>query len=476
MLHSRSLQVVSLTVFLTAAAGLPAFAQFETRGSFQVLESPISIAVGDFNRDGKSDIAVATSFNGGVAILLGNGDGTFKPATYYTVGAAETTRSIVSVDLRGKGILDLVVINDLDNALEVLVGKGDGTFGPAVSYATPDSPAFVGAGDFNGDHILDLVTIDQSGICPCISVLIGNGDGTFREPPINTMPPDPAASIGIGDFNHDGKLDLVTVGQFGSASEAGVLLGNGDGTFTPGMTYVVGSNPQSVAVADLNGDHNLDLAVADAFGGSIDILLGNGDGTFNQGAVIPTLSFPGGIQKSDFNGDHKVDLVIVTGLSNTVVSEYLGNGDGTFQAALNFPVLGEAATLGVGDFNGDHHNDIVVTNFNGNSVVTLLNTGTVRFSPTTPLNFHKQTVGTTSVPQTIKMTNAGKNALAISSMTLKGQFDMSSTCGKHVAPGAKCAIRVTFSPKTLGAKSGTISIIDSASSQPQVIVLSGTGS
>jgi hypothetical protein len=360
--------------------------------------------------------------------------------------------------------------------VSVLLGKGDGTFGPAVSYATPDFPAFVGVGDFNGDHKLDLVTIDQSGVCPCISVLLGNGDGTFQEPPINTMPPYPAAAIGIGDFNHDGKMDLVTVGQFGSASEVGILLGNGDGTFTLGMSYVAGSDPQSVAVADFNGDHKLDLAVADALGGSIDILLGNGDGTFTQGAVIPTLSFPGAIKKSDFNSDHKVDLVIVTGISNTVVSEYLGNGDGTFQTAMNFSVPGEAATLAVGDFNGDRLNDIVVTNFTGNSVVTLLNTGTANFSPTTPLNFHKQTVGTTSAPQTLTLSNTGKNALTISSMTAKGQFGMSSTCGTSVAPGANCAISVTFSPKTLGAKSGTISITDSASSKPQVIELSGTGS
>ena len=242
------------------------------------------------------------------------------------------------------------------------------------------------------------------------------------------------------------------------------------------MSYVVGSGPQSVAVADFNRDRKLDLAVADALGGSIDILLGNGDGTFTQGAVIPTLSFPGAIEKSDFNSDPKVDLLIVTGISSTVVSEYLGNGDGTFQTAMNFSVPGEAATLAVGDFNGDRLNDIVVTNFTGNSVVTLLNTGTVSFSPTMPLNFHKQTMGTTSAPQTVTLSNTGKNVLTLSSMTVKGQFAMRSTCGTSVAPGANCAIRVTFSPKTMGAKYGTISITDSASSQPQVIVLSGTGS
>jgi hypothetical protein len=470
MLHSRYLQVVLLTVLLIAAAGLPAFGQFETRGSVAVSTTPYSIAIGDFNRDGRMDIAVLAFSSGQVAVSLGNGDGTFRKPTYYSAVAS----SLAAADLRNNGILDLVLTDNLSDNLQVMLGNGDGTFSASSFYPTPDFPNVIGVGDFNGDHNLDLVTVDQSGICPCISVLLGNGDGTFQEPPINTMPPDPAAAIGTGDFNHDGKLDLITVGQFGSASEAGVLLGNGDGTFTPGMTYVVGSDPQSVVVADFNGDHQLDLAVADALGGSIDILLGNGDATFTQGAVLPG-SFPVGVRKADFNGDGKVDLVVVTGVKSTVVSVYLGNGDGTFQAAMNFPA-GNGSAPFVGDFNGDHQTDLVLTSFLSNAVLTLLNTGTVSFSPTTPLNFHKQTVGTTSVPQTIKLTNTGKKALAISSMTLKGPFDMSSTCGRHVAPGAKCAIRVTFSPKTLGATSGTISIIDSASSQPQVIVLSGTGS
>lgn len=472
MINRRALVLFAVLVLPLAT---PALAQFETRGSFPVVANPISIAVGDFNRDGKLDLAVATSFNGGVAVLLGNGDGTFKPATYYEAGASGSTDSIAATDLRNNGILDLLVTNDLSNVLQVLLGNGDGTFGTPISYPTPDYPATVAVADFNGDHKLDLITIDETGFCPCISVLLGNGDGTFQEPPINTMPPDAAVGIGLGDFNRDGKLDLVTIGQFGSSAELGVLLGNGDGTFTPGESYTIGSDPQSVAVADFNNDHILDLAVADALAGSIDILLGNGDGTFRQGVVIPTLAFPGAIQKADFNGDGKVDLVIVTGLNSTIVSVYFGNGDGTFQPARNFPVAGEAATLATGDFNGDHQTDIVDANYNGNSVITLLNTGVVSFSPTTPVVFPAQLVGTSSAAQTVKLTNTGKTALTISSMSVKGQFDMSSTCGSSVAAGAHCAINVTFSPKTQGTKSGTVSIVDAASSKPQVIELSGAG-
>ena len=448
-----------------------AWAQFETRASVPVMSSPISIAVGDFNRDGIKDLAVVAFSAGKLAVLIGNGDGTFKTPVYYDAVAS----TVAAADLRNNGILDLALTDNIGNNLQILLGNGDGTFGPSQFYATPNFPNVIGVGDFTGDHKLDAVTVDQSGYCPCISLLLGNGDGTFQEPPIITMPPDAAAAIGIGDFNRDGKLDLVTVGQFGSAGQAGILLGNGDGTFTPGESYDIGADPQSVAVADLNGDGKLDLAIADIFAGSIDILLGNGDGTFRQGAIVPTLAFPGSIQQADFNGDGKVDLAVATGSGPTVISVYFGNGDGTFQAPRNFSAAGEAGTLAVGDFNGDHRADILLADYSGNSVVTLLNTGVLTFSPTTPLNFKKQKHGTTSAPQTVKLTNSGKTALKISAMKATGQFGMTSTCGEGVAAGKSCNISVTFSPTTQGAKSGTVTIEDSASSKPQVIELSGTG-
>jgi hypothetical protein len=131
--------------------------------------------------------------------------------------------------------------------------------------------------------------------------------------------------------------------------------------------------------------------------------------------------------------------------------------------------------VAVGDFNGDHKPDIVVPDYANEDVIILLNTGVVAFSPTTPLNFKKQQHGTTSAPQTVTLTNTGKTALTISAMKATGQFGMTTTCSATVAPGANCAISVTFSPKTTGAKSGTVMIEDSASSKPQVIELSGTG-
>jgi len=128
-----------------------------------------------------------------------------------------------------------------------------------------------------------------------------------------------------------------------------------------------------------------------------------------------------------------------------------------------------------GDFNGDGKPDLVVVNEVNSIITTLLNTGVVSYSPTTPLNFKNQAVGTTSAPQTVTLSNTGSTALRIASMKASAEFGVTSTCGASIAAGAKCAISVTFSPTQKGAKQGTISIIDSASSKPQVIELLGTG-
>jgi hypothetical protein len=135
----------------------------------------------------------------------------------------------------------------------------------------------------------------------------------------------------------------------------------------------------------------------------------------------------------------------------------------------------ETRFVGVGDFNGDHQVDIVAPSYNLDDVFVLLNTGVVKFFPTSPLTFKPQTVGTTSPPQTVTLTNTGVKALKILSMKVQGQFDMTSTCGSSLAAGANCSISVTFSPKTQGAKTGIVAVDDSASSKPQVIELSGTG-
>jgi hypothetical protein len=458
-----------------------AFAQFETRGKFSVLPEPNSVAVADFNHDGKLDLAVTsvdsrTGYSTKVQVLLGNGDGTFKPAVSYAVGTRPD--SVAVADINNDGNLDLVVANEMSDSVSVLLGNGDGTFQAAATFATPQSPIFVTAADFNGDGKLDLVTVnlsDNTGNCDCVAVLLGNGDGTFQEPPIITSLPLIPYALAVGRFTNSKSLDLAVTEEFGGTSDVQILLGSGNGTFQLGASYPVGPSPYSIATADFNGDHKLDLAVAENLGIGVGVLMGNGDGTF-QPRVDYRTNYPLWLAVADFNLDGKLDLVVANLDFPSGVTVLTGNGDGTFQTGVYYADGREDRFVAVGDFNGDHRPDIVVPDFIGGDVIVLLNTGVVSLSPNTPLNFHNQKTGTTSTAQTVTLTNTGKTALTISSMTPKGQFAMSSTtCGSSVAPAANCTISVTFSPLTRGPKSGTISIRDSASSKPQVIELIGTG-
>jgi hypothetical protein len=455
----------------------PACAQFETRAVRPVNPNPDSIAVADFNRDGKLDIAeVGVLGSQRVAVYLGNGDGTFQSATGYAVG--QYPNSIAVADFNQDGKWDLVVANSGSNTVSILLGNGDGTFQPAMSFATPPDPFFVGVGDFNNDGKPDLITVNisnNSGRCNCVAVLLGNGDGTFRIPAIITPMTLAPEAVGIGHFSGGKNLDLAVTREFSTTSEIQILLGNGDGTFRPGQTYPVGPSPISVAVADFNGDHKLDLAVAEFGGIGIRVFLGNGDGTFQQLADYRDTSADW-LVVSDLNGDGRPDLVVGNLTLPSGFSVLMGKGDGTFGPATYFPDGGLDRTVAVGDFNGDHQPDVVVSDDQAGQIITVLNTGVVSFLPTTPLYFHQQTVGTTSAPQTVTLTNTGAVALTISSIKVAGQFNLrSKTCGKSIAPAGNCAIGVTFVPTSQGVKSGVVSIGDSASSKPQVIMMSGTG-
>ncbi len=463
-------RIAPLIAFSIAAA-LPAFAQFETRGSFVSESSPFSVAVGGFNHDGKLDLAVVAGCcpSGGISILLGNGDGTFRPAVNYSAG--DSPLSIVAADFNHDGNLDLAAGSE-GTYISILLGNGDGTFQSAIeSPAVPAFERYITTGDYNHDGKPDLVMrADQS----AVTVMLGNGDGTFQNA-LTTYAPFDVTALGVGDFNRDGKLELVTAGTFGNESSVNVWLGNGDGTFTYGASYQGEVNPESIAVDDFNRDGNTDLAIANAEGGSLSVLLGNGDGTF-QPAVEYFASLPQWVVAADLNGDGKLDLAAATGFEPTGVTVLLGNGDGTFGIGSFYPAGTTAYSVAVGDFNGDGKKDMAVPDHHSNDVIVLLNTGTVSLSPTTPLAFKKQAVGTKSGAQKVALTNSGKTELKISSIKASGQFGVSTTCHPNIAPGATCSINVTFSPTSKGQKAGTIIINDGASSKPMVIELSGTGS
>ena len=352
--------------------------------SFPITEgvAPNVFVVGDFNGDGKPDVAVVSLANSSVEIFLGNGDGTFTQAVNSPVMLSIYPSFIVAGDFNGDGKLDLVAFESSGDAT-ILLGNGDGTFtiGSSINYGSYFEATAAAVGDFNGDGKLDLaVTNYYEGT---VTILLGNGDGTFT--PAGNSPATVAYAqfIAVGDFNGDGKPDLAVLGG-GSLT---ILLGNGDGTFTQasGSPVTVGYENNSIAVGDFNGDGKQDLAVTGFYYPWVFILLGNGDGTFIAAANAYVGNGPSSVAVGDFNRDGIPDLAVANNYDNTVT--YLaGNGNGTF-SSIGSVLVNNAPTgtggeiniygpesVAVGDFNGDGTPDLAVVNYtstNSNSTSTL---------------------------------------------------------------------------------------------------------
>lgn len=345
--------------------------------SFYAADSPASVAVGDFNGDGKLDLAIADDdADSTVSVLVGNGEGTFQPAVAYVVG---NHPSAVAVgDFNGDGNLDLAVASSFDGTVRVLLGDGKGSFTPVLGYPSSVGvlPTYIAVGDFNGDGKLDLAVANHGD--NTVSVLLGNGDGTFTAAPGSPFTvgfgPD---SVAVGDFNRDGNLDLAVANNFDST--VSVLLGNGAGSFTaaPGSPFTVHAGPTSLAAGDFNGDGKLDLAVVYSGDDVVSVLLGKGDGSLGNAVDYSADSTPTALAKSlamavgDFNGDGTLDLAVANFGDNTV-SVLLGKGDGTFLPQAIFPTDSGPNSVAIGDFNGDGRMDIAVVNGGSNDVSILL--------------------------------------------------------------------------------------------------------
>jgi hypothetical protein len=463
----RALRLI-LAVLCLAGISASAWAQFETRATSPLLAGAYSIAAGDFNGDGKLDIAVVD--DNGFSVSLGNGDGTFQKPTFYPTGLAY---SLAVADFNNDGNLDIVVANENLNpsTVSVYLGNGDGTFRSPIDSNTTNYNEFVAVGDFNGDGKMDIVVVEN----PYISVLLGNGDGSFQSPSDNDSFVG-AQNVAVGDFNNDHKLDVVVVGFFGGSQGIGVLLGNGDGTLQSSVTTPLTYVPATVSVGDFDADGNLDAAVADKFSG-VTVLLGDGTGGFGPQTLYGTTSFSGGpLIVSDLNLDGKIDLAIQSATANNQVGGidvFWGNGDGTFQPAPDFFGSGLTGLPVLGDFNNDHLPDIVLAN--ELSAITVLNSGVASFSSSAPMYFGVRLIGTQSPSQAVKLTNDGSKTLSISSFNVSGPFKANNNCGRQLAPLAACTISANYEPSKAAEQRGGITIVDSASSKPQFIELLGSG-
>ena len=361
--------------------------------------TPRSVYAGDLNGDGKADLAIANNAANSVSIAMGNGDGTFQTAVDY--GAGTGPRSIRSADVNGDGKPDLVVADSSTNQVSILLANSGGTFQGAVAYNTGTAPHAVTTGDFNGDGKADLAVANSGS--SNVSILLGYGDGTFHTA-VNYSAGTTPESVVTGDFNRDGKADLAVANS--GSNNVSILLGNGDGTFQTATTYSAGTSPVALAVGDFNRDGKLDLAVANSGSNNLSILVGNGSGGFASAVNYLVGTSPSAVLTHDFNGDGIPDVAIANSGSNNATL-LIGNGDGTFIASANYSAGTAPVSIATADFNGDGKPDLALANSGSNNVSVLLNTCPQQDLVVTKTHSGSFAQGDTGKSYTITVSNAG---------------------------------------------------------------------
>jgi uncharacterized repeat protein (TIGR01451 family) len=403
--NRRPTCIAILTLLILSIPANLAAIDFAAAKSYPAGALPVATVTGDFNGDGKVDIAVANQGSGDVSILLSNGDGTFQPAKNFATG--NNPIAIVAGDFNGDGKLDVAAFepgaNGVAGSVGILLGNGDGTFQPAKLLALDASALTIAVDDFNLDKKSDLAIRESSPSGDSLNILIGNGDGTFQ-PAKSIVLTNAGRNIVTGDFNGDSKPDIAVSSTGGIL----ILLGNGDGTFSQGVTLASGSGAEPWSTADLNHDGKLDLLAnhityspctrgdCTVINSSIGVFLGNGDGSFQTENTLASAvaykdmfgSLSGSMVDNpflaDLNGDGTPDVVVrVTDWSagnsaGRFFEALLGKGDGTFGVPFTSGLENPDAYVGVisyaQDLNGDKLSDLVATDFSNGNVVVFLNT------------------------------------------------------------------------------------------------------
>jgi len=413
--------------------------------------SPTTVDAGDVNGDGKPDIVVGTSCDGEVAVLLGKGNGTFNAPVYYSTGDSNSEPALVKLaDLTGDGTLDIVVSND-DGSLSILPNHGNGKFGTAsLITGVTGQGEWVLTGDFNNDGKLDLALPDFAN--NAVKILLGKGNGKFNAPISvigggNVSRPQ---GLSVGDFNKDGNLDLAftSPNDFGGGGGVGILLGNGDGTFNYSGTYgwligslglgAPGTSPSEPITADVNGDGNLDLLVplnqthiwgscncgVEAGNDGLVVLLGNGDGTFVDDPTGPFIvgdSSPV-VVAGDFNKDGAIDAAVLH--NNTCCNAY-------------------------------------VTMLINNTIPVSVSPLTLSFPPRTVGSTSPASTVQLTNNQSTTMSIGGITMEGAD----PGDFPFKSACKTSLLTGADCSISITFKPSATGSRTAELMIDDGAGTQ-----------
>lgn len=357
----------------------------------------VAVVIADFNNDGKKDVAVATMT--GISVLLGDGAGNLGAAK--SIGDSSLPEGLAAADFNEDGKTDLAATNFITNNVSIFLGDGRGNLSVGTTLTVGRAPLGIAATDLNHDGHQDLAVANsnQAGGNPgpngnTVSILLGNGNGNFQ-PPIHLPVARGPIGVAVADVNKDTNSDVVVTNSL--TDQASVLLGKGDGTFQNPATFTVRSGgnpvqgffPSYVSLADLNGDNNLDMLVANNNTSTIALLSGDGQGRFGRPANLSVGRTPLAVLPGDFNHDGKMDFVS-SNFDGHTVSVVLGKGNGTFLDVTTMPASAGPVQLVSADFNGDGITDLATANAgndqDGTTASVFLGKAAGGFSPQLLLN------------------------------------------------------------------------------------------
>lgn len=441
------------------------------------VNQPAALTVADFNADGNQDLAVLDAADGTVQIFLGSANGTFTLQASSPVGT--NPAALTTGDFNQDGKTDIALVTSAGQ-VTILTGDGTGNFTSTASFSAGSSAQAIATADLNTDGQLDLLVVNSAG--NTVTELIGSGAGTFSQLAQFSTGAAPYAVV-VADFNQDGLPDFAVGNADGSVS---VYLNSGAGIFTLSGTVSTGSQATAIVVGDFNEDGLPDLLVANS-NGNVTLLVGNGTGSFSPAVSATVAAGVTGIRIADLNGDGHLDAIVVNQAANTLQILY-GTGAGSFSANPAQTLSGAPGALRIADFNNDGRADIAVSIPASNSVLLLVQAPNASLS-TNSLNLGTSSPGAATSPQSFSITNNGPLPLTISSISITpgantgaNDFAQTNSCGTlpaALAPGATCAVTVTFVPSNGGAESAVLTITDNAngvSGTTQTVSLAGAGS
>ena len=345
------------------------FIGFESQITFTAGNDPSSVAVGDLDGDGNTDMVIANAGSDNVSIFLGDGSGGFSAQTTFGVGDAPY--SVVIGDLDGDdNVDDIVVANIRSDNISVLLGNNSGGFSGQTTFASGNLARPVAIGDLDGDGNADDVVVAGAGDDNII-VLLGDNSGGFSNRSTFEAG-NQTYSVEISDFNEDGNLDIVAPNRLDDT--VSIFLGVGSGSFSAQTTISTGPNPTSVAVEDFDEDGNFDFVVTNSGNRTLSIFLGDGSGNFSAQTTFSVGSTPLAVAVGDIDSDDNLDLVVANASGLRDVSVLLGNGSGSFASQETFSSGGGlSSSVAIGDLDGDGNaDDFVVGNRGGDNLALFI--------------------------------------------------------------------------------------------------------